>query len=256
MKNWIIAALVAVIAVGGAVAAFAGTHTVDRVVEVRLWENVDDPSRNQLSIRARGGEWSSVGTVPIPLADGVSADGRYRYADLTVVLPVVVDAPDQHPLGTAESSGHWTVTRTYDPIFEKETISAILAGEGVLEKVWNGSLVHEPNLHLYCNGDDLFAHVFWEKPIFAPIDHHPIPTIRSVYVVWRVDSETAVEERWLPSTRGMATFAQYPAEFVSRLLGGERLIFRAIPSNGEDHTVTFDIPGLADVLGNLTCYDR
>ena len=33
MKNWIIVALVAVIAVGGAIGAFAATRTVDRVVE-------------------------------------------------------------------------------------------------------------------------------------------------------------------------------------------------------------------------------
>lgn len=256
MKNWIIAALVAVIAIGGAIAAFAQTRTVDRIIEVRVWESVDDPSENYLSIRARGGDWSEAGTLPAPFTDGDNPDGPYRYGDLTVVLPVSVDAPDQALLGTAESSGHWSVSRLFDPIYDEETVSAVLATEAVLDKVWTGSLVDRPYLQVYCRGDELQALVYWDKSIFAPVIHNPIPTIRSVPTLWRLDGHAPVSQNWLPATNGMATFAQHPADFVTRILGGETLIMRAIPANGERHTVTLDITGLADVMGNLTCYPR
>ena len=256
MKNWIIAALVAVIAIGGALGAFAATRTVDRVIEVRVWESVDDPSENHLSIRTRGGDWSTVGTLEVPMGDDPEDGGGYRFGDLTVVLPVSVDAPDQVALGTAESSGHWSISRLYDSIYERETVSAITGPEAVLDKVWTGADFDEPYLQLYCDGDELQALVYWDRPIFAPVRHNPIPTIRSVEAVWRVDGGPRVSERWLPATHGFGTFAQYPGEFIAAILGGETLIFRVIPSNGEEHTLTIDITGLAGVMGNLTCYPR
>ena len=256
MKNWIIAALVAVIAVGSALGAFAATRTVDRVVEVRLWEHADDPSRNYISIRAQGGDWSAAGTIPVSTDDGVTSDGRFRYGDLTVVLPVSVAAADQPVLGTQQSSGHWSISRLYDAIYDIETVSAILGTEAVIDKVWTTALYDDPYIQIYCRGDELQALVYWDQPIFAPVLHNPIPTIRSVYTVWRVDGGEPITERWLPATHGMATFAQHPDEFISRILGGGTLIFRVVPSNGEEHTLTVDISGLAGVLGNLTCYPR
>ncbi len=251
MKNWIIAVLVAVIAIGGAVGAFAGTRTVDRVIEIRLWQNVDDPSENHLSIRARGGDWS---LVEVPQAHGTSDSGQYAYADLSVVVPVDVDGPNQAALGAAETSGHWSITRLYDPIYDEETVSASTGPEAVLEKVWSGSIVDRPYLQVYCRGDEMQALIYWDKSIFAPVIQNPVPTIRSVPTVWRLDGGVPVTEKWLPATHGRATFAQYPAEFVSQILGGETLIMRATPSNGEHHTLTLDITGFADVMGNLTCY--
>lgn len=254
MKNWIIAALVAVVAVGGAIGAFAGVRTVDRVFEVRLWENVDDPSENHLSIRSAGGSWATAGTVPVPLTGGTSANGRYRYGDLRIVLPVSVDAPDGAALGTATSSGHWSITTYHDPIFDRETATALLDGEAVIEKLWSGASLDKPYLQVYCDGADLYALVFWDDPIFAPVEQSPVPTMRSVRTVWRLDGKAPVQERWLPSTRGQATFAQYPARFVSGILGGETLIIRVTPASGEDHTLTVNVAGLADVMGNLACY--
>ena len=170
MKNWIIAALVAVIAIGGAVGAFAGTGAVDRVIEIRLWQNVDDPSENHLSIRARGGDWS---LVEVPQAHGTSDSGQYAYADLSVVLPVDVDGPDQAALGAAQTSGHWSITRLYDPIYDEETVSAITGPEAVLDKVWSGSIVDRPYLQVYCRGEEMQALIYWDKSIFAPSSRTP-----------------------------------------------------------------------------------
>ena len=255
MKNWIIVALVAVIAVGGALAAFAQSRTVDRVVEVRVWESAEDPSRNYLSIRARGGSWNVIDTHAVDLTE-TTDDGRFHYADLAYALPISVPGPDELMLGTQESSGHWSISTLYDPIYEQETVLATLAPEAVISKVWTTADFDDPFIQLYCRGDELQSLIYWDRAIFAPVRHNPVPTIRSVYTVWRVDDGEPIIERWLPATHGMATFAQYPDEFIGRILGGETLVFRVIPSNGEEHTLTMDVSGLDDVLGNLTCYGR
>ena len=70
--------LVAAILTGASI-VIAQEHDAP-VVEVRVWENADDPSRNYLSIRVDGGRWQ---THPLSL-DAVSRSGRYRYADLAV----------------------------------------------------------------------------------------------------------------------------------------------------------------------------
>ena len=49
-------------------------------VEVRVWESVDDPSLNYVSIRLGGGRWH---TQALDLEE-VSGSGRFRYADLRV----------------------------------------------------------------------------------------------------------------------------------------------------------------------------
>lgn len=258
MKNWIIAALVAVIAVGAAVGAFASTRTVDRVVEVRVWENIDDPSENHLSIRVQGGSWDDAGTVPVPMSDdNTSADGRYRYGELSVVLPVRVQGPDEIPVGTAESSGHWSISRYYDDIYDTETVVATLSTEAAISREWTGAEHDHAYAQVYCSPDGLHALIYWDKSIFPPLTPDgDYAAMRAVATVWRVDGGPLVSERWLTATFSQATFAQYPSEFVSAILGKSTLIMRINPSNAEDHTLTLDVSGLADVMGNLPCYPR
>ncbi|MYI82435.1 MAG: hypothetical protein F4056_03705, partial [Chloroflexi bacterium] len=78
MKLASVLGLVAAILTGGSI-VIAQEHDAP-VVEVRVWENADDPSRNYLSIRVDGGRWQ---TLSLSL-DAVSRSGRYRYADLAV----------------------------------------------------------------------------------------------------------------------------------------------------------------------------
>ncbi|MCY3647567.1 MAG: hypothetical protein OXH07_11405 [Chloroflexi bacterium] len=94
MKNWIIAALVAVIATGGALSALAATQTVNQPFEIRVWEDVNDPTANYISARPEGGSWRTLGTISIPLTDGVSSTGRFRYGDIKLDVPVTVEVPD------------------------------------------------------------------------------------------------------------------------------------------------------------------
>ena len=55
-------------------------------VEIRVWENVNDPTSNYISARHEGGSWRTLGTIPIPLTDGVS--GRFRYGDIEITVPI------------------------------------------------------------------------------------------------------------------------------------------------------------------------
>lgn len=87
MKNAVIALLVVALAVSVAAGVLArSSRTVN--VEVRVWQDVNEPTAVWLSARAEGGSWADAGTVPVPL-DGVHrASGRYRYGDIVVALRV------------------------------------------------------------------------------------------------------------------------------------------------------------------------
>lgn len=99
MKRWGLAALVLVAAIGGTAFAVAqSTRTAN--VEVRVWEDVNDPLRNFISARPEGGSWRTLGTIPLPLDDGVSSSGRFRYGDITVAVPLSGDAPTSTPTPT------------------------------------------------------------------------------------------------------------------------------------------------------------
>lgn len=53
-------------------------------VEVRVWQHVADSLRIYISARPDGGSWETLGTIPLPLDDGLSRSRNYRYGDVTV----------------------------------------------------------------------------------------------------------------------------------------------------------------------------
>ena len=91
-KNIIIAGLaVALVAVSVGAGVLAQSQRTANV-EVRVWEDVNDPERNFISARPEGGSWSTLGTIRLPLTDGVSSSGRFRYGDITLAVPLLGDA--------------------------------------------------------------------------------------------------------------------------------------------------------------------
>lgn len=56
-------------------------------IEVRVWEDVRDPSRNYISARYEGGSWRTLGTIRLSLTDGMSRSGRFRYGDIILAVP-------------------------------------------------------------------------------------------------------------------------------------------------------------------------
>ncbi len=57
-------------------------------VEVRVWQRVADPLRVYISVRLEGGSWGTLGTIPLPLDDGRSSSGSFRYGDIAVAAPL------------------------------------------------------------------------------------------------------------------------------------------------------------------------
>ncbi len=92
MKTTIIAALIAAIAIGSALGAFAATRTVETTanVEVRVWRRISD-GELFISSRPQGAEnWS---TVDAPLnMSALSNSGRFQLSSvITVAIPVSVE---------------------------------------------------------------------------------------------------------------------------------------------------------------------
>ena len=97
MTRLIIGALAVGLALAvGAVAFSQSQRTAN--IEVRVWEDVNDPERNFISARPEGGSWRTLGTIPLPLTDGVSSSGRFRYGDITLAVPV----PEARGVGSAD----------------------------------------------------------------------------------------------------------------------------------------------------------
>ncbi len=64
-------------------------------LELRVWQHVRAPARIELSASAVGGHWGLLGQIPVPLDDGHSSTGSYRYGDVKIV--VATSTPDDLP---------------------------------------------------------------------------------------------------------------------------------------------------------------
>lgn len=96
MKKTIIAALIAAIAIGSTLGAFAATRTVETTanVEVRVWRRISD-GELFLSTRPTGGEWVT-SDAPLNMT-ALSNSGRFQLSSvITAAVPVsvVVDVPE------------------------------------------------------------------------------------------------------------------------------------------------------------------
>ena len=107
-KNLIIAALVAVIAVGGVLGAFAGpppTVETEAIVEVTVWQRVSN-GELYLSTRPEGGRWTTH-EEPLDMS-ALSRSGNFRQGSaVAVAVPVEVEVPaDDHGDPASSKSGH------------------------------------------------------------------------------------------------------------------------------------------------------
>jgi len=57
-------------------------------VEVRVWQNVGDELDIYVSARSVTGSWRTLGILPLPLDDGFSPTGQYRYGDIALDVPL------------------------------------------------------------------------------------------------------------------------------------------------------------------------
>ncbi|MCY3504657.1 MAG: hypothetical protein OXH41_00650 [Chloroflexi bacterium] len=66
-------------------------------IEVRVWESTSDAEKNYISARPEGGSWRTLGTISLPL-DEETDNGRYRYGDITITVPLPPAEPDLGPV--------------------------------------------------------------------------------------------------------------------------------------------------------------
>ena len=100
VKNAVIAALIAAIAIGGALGAFAATRTVETTanVEVAVWRRISDGGLF-LSTRPEGGNWSTSSALQMTTEGNT---GRYERSSLVaVVVPVEVQVEVSDPPTTS-----------------------------------------------------------------------------------------------------------------------------------------------------------
>ncbi|MCY3886388.1 MAG: Ig-like domain-containing protein [Chloroflexi bacterium] len=87
LKARIAAVLLLAVSLGASVASVQGGDRADGnpvSIELRVWQHVLDTERIYVSARPVGGDWRTLGTIPLPLDDGYSSNGSCRYGGFTV----------------------------------------------------------------------------------------------------------------------------------------------------------------------------
>ena len=86
-----------------------GDITVEGV-EVRVWQRISNARSIYISARPEGGSWDTLGTISLPLDDGISSTGTFRYGDITVAVPLsAADMPLSASCTIEQRSAAWDV---------------------------------------------------------------------------------------------------------------------------------------------------
>ena len=90
--------LIALIAAAVGLAALGtaqpyGSAETTTPIELRVWQGLEDSSDIAIGARAPDGEWGELEMVPLPLGDGFSSGGHYRYGETTLEVPLTDYAP-------------------------------------------------------------------------------------------------------------------------------------------------------------------
>lgn len=115
MKKWTIVALTAVVAIGGALGAYAAAGTIETKtsIDVQIWQSVSDASRIHLSTRPEGGQWVTHDD-PIDMSV-LHRSGRWRQSKvLTLEVPVSITAPTLVPVTHLSGAGDRIVPLDFD----------------------------------------------------------------------------------------------------------------------------------------------
>ena len=252
MKNFIIAALVAVITIGGSVSVFAATQTVETTasVEVRVWQGVSDGSL-YLSTRPEGGSWTTHNTA-LDMSE-ISSSRRFRQSSfVTVAVPVSVTVPDSptppsmQPDSQQEGIGAWEY-------FDGENVNGSYVGYSLVADSHDGySFELAPLLVVRCGvGDNANNWIFVGTPWLL----HGGDNQASISYRFSGDA-TATNEAWSSNEEFDSTVAPISNRFQERLSGASGTLFMAFTSlwDGDTNTATFEVTGAPNVFAALDCF--
>lgn len=243
MKNWLIVALVAVIAVGGAVAFAQSSRTAN--VEIRVWESTSDPTRNYISARPEGGSWSTLGTIPLGTGDASAyeetSNGRFRYSDITLAVPL--------PDGAARSTPTPSPTATAAPVASGPTrpvLGRAFRLNGLSYSAQRDPIDNSLTTAVASSTEYRDAYGLDQRAIFVILcksdgelqaglstdEYH-----RSGTITYRIDGNASVQETWVPVGKNL--FWDPADRMFERLRGASRLLIRT----SEINLLTFDVAG-------------
>ena len=239
MKNWIIVALVAVIAVGGAVAFAQSSRTAN--VEIRVWESTSDPTRNYISARPEGGSWSTLGTIPLGTGDASAyeetSNGRFRYSDITLPVPLpeqataVATATPAPSRATGPVLGRHRTLTGASYIAERDPIDGSLSTTIAVSDEYRDDYRMDQIaiFTIICTGGRLGIGMSTDE-------YH-----RSGRVTYRIDNRTPVSITWVATGKQLIDGSANSAErLVESLRGASRLLIRT----SEIDLLEFDISGI------------
>ena len=62
-------------------------------IELRVWQGLEDGTEIAIGARAADGSWGDLAMVPLPLDDGFSTTGAFRYGQTTLSVPLTTASP-------------------------------------------------------------------------------------------------------------------------------------------------------------------
>ena len=259
MKNWIIVALVAVIAIGGAVAFAQSSRTAN--VEIRVWESTSDPTRNYISARPEGGSWRTLGTIPLGTGDATAyeetSNGRFRYSDITLAVPLPESAaaprptatptptPSPTPTPTAVATATPAPSRATGPILGRHRAlngaSYIAERDPIDDSLSTGIGVTDEYRDAYGVNQLAIFNIICTSSGTLGIGMSTDEYHRSGRITYRIDDRASVSVTWVPNGDQLLNPTTASAErLVESLRGASRLLIRT----SEIDLLEFDVSGI------------
>ena len=257
MKNWVIVALVAVIAIGGTIAAFAAVHETTANVEVRVWQRVSD-GELYLSTRPEGGTWTTHDAEPLDMSE-LSRSRNFRQSSfVTVEVPVVVELPDPEPVEestlTPTPTPMPTPTPTPTPTPE---VSQALPGRGGSD---GDDWQHHETLSSWSN--NILGDIrLWVGCIELNLGTTTLPLVSMHYdgyhfgnsrlVSYTIDGGPVETETWSAGYVSGGTSRVTPsAAFLAKLRNADTMEIQILIT-----TVTLNVTGAGAVMDDLGCFE-
>ncbi len=217
-------------------------------VEVRVWQSTSDAESLYISARPEGGDWGTLGTIPLDMS-GLNSRETYRYGDITVAVPlaeVVIATPTPIPVPTPSATYpviHW------DPKASDASglgfIRASIRGDDfawVAREARDGSVFtvidvfdnrhwsSQSKLRVACISGKLYVEFYPNDFLLVrndrtARDHNPF----SGDVIFQVDDHGSRSQRWsnvaLEGSLSPILKLRAPEQFLAELRGSSEIFF-------------------------------